>query len=94
MNGRRVAALAAGLLAIVVIAIAVQFGSTVAGGSDSYGYVSQAGLWRAGQLTVDQDLAARVPGRSRSKRSRRSAIVPPQDGRTPSFRSIRRDCRC
>ena len=61
MNGRRVAALAAGLLAIVVIAIAVQFGSTVAGGSDSYGYVSQAGLWRGGQLTVDQDLAARVP---------------------------------
>ena len=37
------------------------YGVRAAGGSDSYGYVSQARLWLAGDLHVHQDFAAAVP---------------------------------
>ncbi len=37
------------------------FGSRAAGGSDSYGYVTQVALWRRGDLHIRQDFAASVP---------------------------------
>ena len=49
------------LLAAIVLYLAVTFGSTVAGGADQYGYVSQAGLWRAGQLHIQQDIVHDSP---------------------------------
>ncbi len=49
------------VLALFVAISGVVFGSTTAGGSDSYGYVSQADLWLAGRLDVDQPWAAEVP---------------------------------
>ena len=39
----------------------VHWGSTTAGGADSYGYVSQAGLWLGRQLTVQQDIVRSSP---------------------------------
>lgn len=53
--------LAAALLAGGVLYLGVQFGSTVAGGSDSYGYVSQAERWRTGRLVQQQDIVRESP---------------------------------
>jgi hypothetical protein len=50
------AAAAAGVLALCWV-----YGTRAAGGSDSYGYVSQARLWLGGDLHVHQDFAALVP---------------------------------
>ncbi len=47
--------------AAVVLALCFAFGTRAAGGSDVYGYVSQARLWLAGDLHVHQDFAASVP---------------------------------
>jgi len=52
-----VAAAAAG----IVLTLCFAYGVRAAGGSDSYGYVSQARLWLAGDLHVHQDFAAAVP---------------------------------
>jgi len=41
-------ALAAGVLAASTLYAGIHWGSTVAGGADSYGYVSQANLWLRG----------------------------------------------
>src|SRR2546425_582239 len=57
----RSAAIAAVLLALAVLWVGVRWGSTTAGGSDSYGYVSQAGLWRQGTLTIRQDIVHESP---------------------------------
>ena len=43
-------------LAVVAAAIGWRFGTFTAGGSDSYGYVSQADLWLKGSLIIDQPL--------------------------------------
>src|SRR5688572_28506234 len=43
--------------AAISVLLAVQFGIFVAGGSDAYGYVSQAALWASGQLIVPEPLA-------------------------------------
>src|SRR5262245_21601174 len=51
------APLAAAAAAIAVI-MAIRFGIFVAGGSDAYGYVSQAALWANGTLIVPEPLAA------------------------------------
>ena len=40
---------------------ALRWGSFVAGGADSYGYISQANLWLAGSLTTSQPWAASLP---------------------------------
>ncbi|HEV3141323.1 MAG TPA: glycosyltransferase family 39 protein [Vicinamibacterales bacterium] len=56
MTRERVCAIGAVALALCVLFAGVRWGSTVAGGSDSYGYVSQAGLWRQGTLTIHQDV--------------------------------------
>jgi len=42
-----------------VFVLGVRFGSWTAGGSDSYGYVSQADLWLRGRLHVDQPWVSR-----------------------------------
>lgn len=47
--------------AVVTFVAGLALGIHVAGGSDSYGYVSQAQLWLAGDLVVEQPIARRVP---------------------------------
>src|SRR5262249_5385580 len=47
--------------AAIVLALCFAFGTRAAGGSDSYGYVSEAQLWLAGDLHVHQDFVASVP---------------------------------
>jgi hypothetical protein len=37
------------------------YGVHIAGGSDSYGYISQADLWLAGDLVIEQPIASDVP---------------------------------
>src|SRR5690242_14751075 len=41
---------AAGLIALALVTLGVARGAHVAGGSDSYGYVSQAHMWATGVL--------------------------------------------
>jgi hypothetical protein len=48
-------------LAIAVTAAGIVWNSRTAGGADAYGYVSQAALWRAGSLHVDQAFALDAP---------------------------------
>jgi hypothetical protein len=48
-------------LALTVTIIGILWGTRVAGGSDAYGYVSQADLWLHGDLHIDQGFGARVP---------------------------------
>lgn len=57
---RYAAALALAAAAIVFVA-AMAFGIHVAGGADSYGYISQAELWLRGDLVVEQAIAREVP---------------------------------
>jgi len=57
---RLCAPLAAGA-SLVTLAIGLRYGSFVAGGADSYGYVSQAYLWLAGDLTIEQPFAREMP---------------------------------
>jgi len=52
---------AAPVAAAVLLAVCWRYGTRAAGGSDSYGYVSQAHLWLAGNLHLHQDFAASVP---------------------------------
>jgi hypothetical protein len=48
-------------LAIATVAAGVTFGSKAAGGSDSYGYISEADLWLSGRLWVSQPWVQEVP---------------------------------
>lgn len=48
------------IAAAVLLTLCWVYGTRVAGGSDIYGYVSQAHLWLAGDLHVHQDFAASV----------------------------------
>ncbi len=48
-------------MALAVFFMGVWWGSTVAGGSDSYGYVSQAALWRHATLIVHEEIANEAP---------------------------------
>ncbi|HMF97168.1 MAG TPA: hypothetical protein VKE96_22875 [Vicinamibacterales bacterium] len=54
-------AVLAGALALMVAYAGLRWGALVAGGSDSYGYVSQAELWRRGNLVVHQDVVRPTP---------------------------------
>jgi hypothetical protein len=54
----RVSRLAPVLLALLTLFLGLRFGTWLAGGSDSYGYVSQADLWLRGSLRVAQPWAA------------------------------------
>ena len=49
------------LAATTVGVTGLVFGTKAAGGADVYGYVSQAALWRSGNLHVPMPLAARAP---------------------------------
>jgi hypothetical protein len=51
----------AAALAIFVFIVGVTYSSTAATGSDSYGYVSQAGLWLKSDLHVAQPWVSQVP---------------------------------
>ena len=51
----------AAVIAFVVFACAMKYGSTVAGGSDAFGYISEADGWLAGQLKVRQPFVRQVP---------------------------------
>jgi hypothetical protein len=51
----------AAIAAVTSAAIAVHFGVFVAGGSDQYGYVSQAHMWTMGQLVAPDRFAALAP---------------------------------
>jgi hypothetical protein len=48
-------------VAIAATAVAVANSTRIAGGADAYGYVSQAELWIAGDLEVQQPWVQRVP---------------------------------
>jgi len=48
-------------LTVVTLAFCVTFGTRTIGGSDSYGYMSEADLWLRGTLKVDQSFALDVP---------------------------------
>jgi len=54
-------ALAPALLAAI---LGLFFGSHVASGADSYGYVSQADLWLRRTLIVEEPLASEAPWRN------------------------------
>jgi hypothetical protein len=47
--------------AAAVLGIGLWYGTRAAGGSDSYGYISQSRLWRKGDLRVHQDFVASMP---------------------------------
>lgn len=48
-------------LAIATFGVGVAYSTTTAGGSDEYGYVSQADLWLKGNLRVEQPFVEHVP---------------------------------
>ena len=49
------------VLAIITLILGIRFGTFVASGADSYGYVSQADLWLRHSLVVDQPLGRDAP---------------------------------
>lgn len=53
--------LLAGLVAAAICAFGLAYGSRAAGGADPFGYVSQAGLWLKGDLTLEQPLSREFP---------------------------------
>jgi Dolichyl-phosphate-mannose-protein mannosyltransferase len=54
--GNRVAHLVTAITCVAIVALGFLKGALVAGGSDSYGYVSQAHLWATGTLRVQQPI--------------------------------------
>ena len=50
-----------GLLSLTVCVVGIRQGVLVADASDAWGYVSQADLWLAGNLIVEQPVALEVP---------------------------------
>jgi hypothetical protein len=55
IDGKRRHAYVVAAAAAAAVAVAgIVWGTRVAGGADTYGYLSQADLWRSGQLKVDQ----------------------------------------
>jgi hypothetical protein len=53
--------LTAALLAFAILGAGVRWGAMVAGGADSYGYVSQAGYWQRGSVVVQEDVIRPSP---------------------------------
>ena len=60
-RSRLVGRVLAGLLASATVALGILLGAHVAGGADSYAYLSQARLWGAGTLRVEQPLIKDLP---------------------------------
>lgn len=52
------------VLSLIVGALGIRFGTFTAGGADSYGYVSQADLWLARTLIIEQPLGRDAPWRA------------------------------
>jgi hypothetical protein len=48
-------------VSIATCILAIVYGIHIAGGSDSYGYISQADLWLAGDLVKEQPISTQVP---------------------------------
>jgi hypothetical protein len=61
MRTNRFCAATAALLSLAALYAAVRWGVWIAGGSDSYGYVSQAGYWRRGSLVIQEDMIRPSP---------------------------------
>ena len=67
MTAARAAGGAALFVALSVLAAGIHWGSTVGGGADSYGYVSQAGQWRmtldrkGAGLAIEEEIARQSP---------------------------------
>jgi hypothetical protein len=57
----RVVGFLAAALALAAMCAGVRWGAMVAGGADSYGYVSQAGLWQRGLPIVQQNVVRPSP---------------------------------
>ena len=55
----------AGVLATATCVMGIAYSTTVAGGADSYGYVSEADLWLKGELKQPQPWAEEAPWPSR-----------------------------
>ncbi len=51
----------ASTIAISMVAVGVLYGAQAAGGSDSYGYLSEADLWLSGDIAIRQPWVASVP---------------------------------
>jgi hypothetical protein len=58
-------------LATIVVLVGFRYGALVAGGSDAYGYVSQADVWAGGTFRFDEPLIREFAGRVE-----REAFVP------------------
>lgn len=50
----RASTIAAAVLAVAALCAGLRWGAMVAGGADSYGYVSQAGYWQRGSVVVQE----------------------------------------
>ena len=50
-----------GALILVVVVVGILFGSGIAGGADSHGYISQADLWLERSIVIAQPDARKVP---------------------------------
>ena len=57
----RAATIAAAALAAAALCAGLRWGAMVAGGADSYGYVSQAGYWQRGSVVVQEDVIRPSP---------------------------------
>jgi hypothetical protein len=56
----RLAPVLAGIIAVAVVALGLWKGAFVAGGADSYGYLSQAHLWAHGTVQIEQPIMTAV----------------------------------
>ena len=61
MRRDRAISLAAGILALAALGAGIRWGAMVAGGADSYGYISQAGYWQRGSVVVQEDVIRSSP---------------------------------
>ena len=57
----RASTIAAAILAVAALWAGLRWGAMVAGGADSYGYVSQAGYWQRGGVVVQEDVIRPSP---------------------------------
>ena len=60
-HSRRICDWAAAVLAVAALSAGLRWGAMVAGGADSYGYVSQAGYWQRGSVVVQEDVIRPSP---------------------------------
>ncbi len=80
---RWLATAGAALLAVAIVALGLLRGALVAGGADSYGYVSQAHLWSTGTLRMEQAWLDDPPGGIQAE-----ALVPLAYRLSPDRRTI------